>query len=80
MATRVRPTTAEQTLYVMQCEHGPIKLGRSVDPERRRAALEREHKCKVALVALFPATGHEEERVLIRSMRIGSAGSGFRAR
>ena len=51
----------ELDLYVMQNEHGAIKLGRSVDPEARRKQLQTETRCKILLVATFDKSGHFEE-------------------
>jgi len=52
---------SDQHLYVMQNEHGLIKVGRSVDPERRRLALQISCWCRLELVAILPNRGGEEE-------------------
>jgi len=48
-------------LYVMQNEHGAIKLGRSSNPESRRKQLQYQVRCKISLVATFEQSGHMEE-------------------
>lgn len=63
-----RPT-APQDLYVMQNEHGLIKVGRSVNPERRRRDLERSEQCRIALVHVLAAQGEREERVHLKLRR-----------
>lgn len=50
-----------QTLYVMQNEFGLIKIGRSLDPERRRRSLQSDERCSVALVVSLTGQGHREE-------------------
>ena len=60
----VKPVS--QTLYVMQNEFGLIKIGRSLDPERRRRELAADVRCKIALVHLLPQQGHREEEIHLR--------------
>ena len=50
-------------LYVMQNEHGLIKIGKSVDPERRRLALQTQEHCRIELVLVLFGEGHREEAV-----------------
>lgn len=50
-------------LYVMQNAVGCIKVGRGVDPEKRRQEIERQTSRTVKLVAAFPNSGHHEEGV-----------------
>ena len=52
---------AQQSLYVMQNEFGLIKIGRSINPEQRRVALEIYEKCRVVLILVRPGEGHREE-------------------
>jgi hypothetical protein len=52
---------ADQHLYVMQNEYGLIKVGRSLDPERRRLTLQSKCRCQIALVANLPNRGTDEE-------------------
>lgn len=54
-----------QALYVMQNEFGLIKIGRSLDPERRRKAIQNGERCGVTLVAVFQGEGHREEGIHI---------------
>ena len=49
----------------MQNEHGLIKIGRSVDPERRRRVLEAEERCRIVLVAVQENWGRFEEAIHI---------------
>lgn len=60
---------APQDLYVMQNEHGLIKIGRSVNPERRRRDLERSEQCRIVLVHVLFAQGEQEERVHLKLRR-----------
>lgn len=50
-------------LYVMQNEHGLIKIGRSVDPEQRRRQLQRLDQCKIELVKVLSSRGRREPAV-----------------
>lgn len=52
---------ATQHLYVMQNEHGCIKIGRSVDPWQRRLMLRQTEHCYVELIAAFEGGGEDEE-------------------
>lgn len=64
--TQAEPTIShlrEQDLYLMQNEHGLIKVGRSIDPERRRHALEVGENCRIVLVLQVAKGGWQEERV-----------------
>lgn len=60
-----RPSTQKKTLYVMQNEHGFVKVGRSLNPEIRRKNLERSEDCRIRIVATFPNQGHREESIHI---------------
>lgn len=51
----------KQTLYVMQNEVGLVKIGRSLDPERRRRALQSDEQCAVNLISVLIGQGHREE-------------------
>lgn len=57
------PTSAiiHDDLYVMQNEHGLIKVGRSQNPEARRASLQRNNRCRVELILVLPGKGDREE-------------------
>jgi hypothetical protein len=50
-------------LYVKQAAHGPIKVGRSGDPEQRLIGLQVGAAGKVTLVATFPWRGDEERSI-----------------
>jgi len=50
-------------LYVLQNEHGLLKVGRAADVERRRRQLERTDACRIATVIVVPDQGHSEEAV-----------------
>lgn len=52
-----------QALYVMQSEHGFLKIGRSLNPEKRRQTLESTEKCRMALVWVGSNMGHLEEEI-----------------
>lgn len=60
------PATRGLFLYVMQNEHGFIKIGRSDDPRRRLMEVQKSARCPVALIATFPEAGHFEEWVHIQ--------------
>ena len=60
-----RESTKKQTLYVMQNEHGFVKVGRSLNPESRRKSLEASEDCHIRIVATFPNQGHREESIHI---------------
>ncbi|MBX3593390.1 GIY-YIG nuclease family protein [Sphingomonas sp.] len=53
------------SLYVMQNHVGFIKIGRSVDVDKRRRQIEMTDECTVALVAVIPDAGHDEETMLL---------------
>ena len=59
-ATRIQ----RQNLYVMQNEHGLIKVGRSLSASTRRRRLEVDYRCKIALIIEFPGHGPREERLI----------------
>lgn len=44
----------------MQNEHGRIKVGRSVDPERRRRQLQRLDQCQIEIVTVLADRGRRE--------------------
>lgn len=52
-----------QHLYLMQNEHGLLKVGRSADPERRRRTLETEEMCLIEIVAVQEDRGDMEEEI-----------------
>lgn len=52
-----------QHLYVMQNEHGCIKIGRSVDPWQRCKSLRHTEHCQVELVAAYEGGGEDEESI-----------------
>lgn len=54
-----------QQMYVMQNEHGCIKIGRSVDPWQRRLNLRQSEHCGVELIAAFTNRGEYEEGIHI---------------
>ena len=56
-----RDSTRALSLYVIQNEHGAIKIGRSGDPEERKTQIAQLFRCKVRLVAVFPDAGNKEE-------------------
>jgi len=58
-----------QDLYVMQNEHGLIKVGRSVDAEKRRRALEVTERCRIVVVSLLSGQGEREEQVHLKLRR-----------
>jgi hypothetical protein len=55
------PTT--QLIYVMQNEHGCIKIGRSLDPWQRRMNLRQSEHCDLEVVAAFEGGGEHEEAI-----------------
>lgn len=61
MRTLVEPTA--QHLYVMQNEYGLIKIGRSVDVERRRIALQTTERCQIKIVEIYTGCGDMEEDI-----------------
>jgi hypothetical protein len=60
------PATQGLFLYVMQNEHGLIKVGRSENPERRVIEVQKAARCKVSLIAAYPGSGHFEEWIHVR--------------
>jgi hypothetical protein len=64
-------------LYVMQNQHGAIKVGRSADPASRLKALEKSIGCEIRLIAALPEHGEQEERVHIRLRRYHFTGEWF---
>lgn len=64
-------------LYVMQNQHGAIKIGRSDDPAKRLKALEASTNSKIRIVAVLPQQGAQEERVHIRLRRYHFSGEWF---
>jgi len=56
-----RPDT--QALYVMQNEFGLIKIGRSLNPDRRRQSLQGDEGCAISVVAALEQQGHMEEAI-----------------
>lgn len=71
-----RPDT--QALYVMQNEFGLIKIGRSLDPERRRKSLQSGEGCTIAVVAVLEGQGHREEQIHLSLKRHVIEGEWFR--
>ena len=56
-------TIYETDLYVMQNEHGLIKIGRSVNPQKRRRTLQAIEHCKIELVITLVGKGGREEKI-----------------
>lgn len=52
-----------QDIYVMQNEHGLIKIGRSIDPEKRRRVLETAYACGIRIVVVLRHQGDREEAI-----------------
>lgn len=52
-----------QHLYVMQNEFGLIKIGRSVDVERRRLTLQSTERCRIQTVEIYTGCGDMEEDI-----------------
>ena len=63
------PAPSDMFLYVFQNDRGLIKVGRALDPEHRRATLERQLSCKIRLIAALPNCGQDEERLHSRLAR-----------
>jgi T5orf172 domain len=55
--------TIYDDLYVMQNDHGLIKIGRSGDPEKRRRELEVSAGCRIALVLVVKDKGPREKAI-----------------
>lgn len=53
----------EQDLYIMQNEFGLIKIGRSVDAERRRITLQTSERCRIKIVEVYASCGDMEESI-----------------
>ena len=47
----------------MQNEFGLIKIGRSIDPERRRLTLQSTERCKIKIVEVYTGCGDMEEDI-----------------
>ena len=60
-----------QHLYLMQNEHGSVKIGRSVDPERRRKSIQVEDCCNVQIVGVKENWGEFEEEIHIELESLG---------
>ena len=61
-----RKANEQDDLYVMRYKDirkDVVKIGRSVDPDKRRATLEACHDFRVEILAVFPGRGHLEARV-----------------
>lgn len=56
-------TVYETDLYVLQNEFGLIKIGKSVNPEKRRQELQSNEKCTIELVLLLPGKGEREKTI-----------------
>ena len=69
--------TIYDDLYVMQNEHGLIKIGHSQNPEKRRRALEQTEHCSIALVMVLQAKGPREEAIHRRLERFRIEGEWF---
>lgn len=69
--------TTDQNLYVMQNEFGFIKIGRSVDVERRRLTLQTTERCKISVVEEFAGCGDLEEDLHIEMADFHVAGEWF---
>lgn len=57
----VEPTG--QDLYVMQNEFGLLKIGRSIDVERRRLTLQSTERCTIKIVEIYTGCGDMEEGI-----------------
>lgn len=73
----VRDYLSEQSLYVMQNQYGLIKIGRSLNPEQRRRALETCEDCRISLVHVRPNEGCREEEFHLRLHQHRLAGEWF---
>jgi len=71
-----RPDT--QTLYIMQNEFGLIKIGRSLEPERRRKNLQSGEACAIRVVAVLQGQGDREEQIHFGLKRHMIEGEWFR--
>lgn len=69
--------TTYDDLYLMQNEHGLIKIGHSKNPEKRRRALEQTEHCRIALVMVLQAKGPREEAIHRRLERFRIEGEWF---
>jgi hypothetical protein len=54
---------AKQDLYIMQNEFGLLKIGRSVDVERRRLKLQTSERCRISVVEVYVGCGDMEEDI-----------------
>lgn len=68
---------SEQSLYVMQNQFGLIKVGRSIDPERRRLKLQSRERCQIELVLVRHLQGRREEEFHIDLSEHRLAGEWF---
>lgn len=63
-STNPEPSPTSQVhLYVMQGSCGRIKIGRSINPEKRRRDLQTQGGRTIRLVAVFQGQGAEERRI-----------------
>lgn len=60
----VEPT--RQSLYLMQNQHGLIKIGRSLNVEQRRQSLQTSERCSIQIVGIFSKFGDFEEAIHLR--------------
>lgn len=58
-----RPDEGTSDLYVMQTEHGLIKIGRAENVEIRKRRIEDDYGCHMVVVSVFPGRGNEEGRI-----------------
>lgn len=66
-----------QSLYVMQAAWGGIKIGKSIDPERRRRGLETQSGREVHLVAVLDSMGDRERDIHAELWRYRRTGEWF---
>ncbi len=72
-----RPSIEDQHLYIMQNEHGFIKVGRSENPEKRRRSLEIHERCKISIVGIFSSEAILKRKSIFPSGRTGWPGNGI---
>ena len=70
-------TPSGQHLYVMQNEFGLIKIGRSVDVERRRLSLQSTDRCAISVVEIYAGCGDIEESIHLDMADYRFAGEWF---
>lgn len=53
--------TSQTDLYIMQNEHGLIRIGSAIEAIDRRRKFERYDRCKIAIVSVLTGEGHREK-------------------